>query len=272
VGGSAAPDNWITEAEPKAPRTFVKARFLLPSEPACSYIEVTDEFKAQYEAREEPPQWFIDYWNRRCEMFTAHLGKYNKFTKFFELNGIKDITYGHAIYICLYSDAWNVEESNRTRGTWQTWNMSMKTNFPKYGVLQGACINTYNTRIDRIRLQANADGSVAVAQLNLSSLSTIYEIVDNLSLVNCSYFDCKCKTLRHIKLGNFNFDISLANCALLDIESFQYMVQYNGNSKPITVTVHSDVYAKLTDVDNAEWHKVLTDGAAKNITFAVAAS
>lgn len=40
------------------------------------------------------------------------------------------------------------------------------------------------------------------------------------------------------------------------------------NTSAITITVHPDVYAKLTDESNAEWYAVLTAAAAKNITFA----
>lgn len=40
------------------------------------------------------------------------------------------------------------------------------------------------------------------------------------------------------------------------------------SSATATVTVHPTVYAKLTDTTNTQWHKVLTDALAKNITFA----
>ena len=40
------------------------------------------------------------------------------------------------------------------------------------------------------------------------------------------------------------------------------------NSKAITITVHPDVYAKLTDESNADWHALMASAAAKNITFA----
>ena len=35
-----------------------------------------------------------------------------------------------------------------------------------------------------------------------------------------------------------------------------------------TITVHPDVYAKLTDETNTEWHALLALAAEKNITFA----
>lgn len=40
----------------------------------------------------------------------------------------------------------------------------------------------------------------------------------------------------------------------------------NGD-RAITVTVHPEVYAKLTDEANAEWHALVAQAAARNITF-----
>lgn len=72
----------------------------------------------------------------------------------------------------------------------------------------------------------------------------------------------------------------------LSLASFQYMVKNRSTSTNInailTITVHADVYAKLTgDTSNeaaaalsaeelAAWQKVCTDAAAKNISFASA--
>lgn len=63
--------------------------------------------------------------------------------------------------------------------------------------------------------------------------------------------------------------IDLSTCPKLSLASYQYCIQCGRNmTSPITITVHPDVYAKLTDEANTEWHQVLIDAAAKNITFA----
>ena len=46
------------------------------------------------------------------------------------------------------------------------------------------------------------------------------------------------------------------------------MVENAANTKAITITVHKDVFAKLTDEANTDWHQVLTDATNNNITFA----
>lgn len=86
--------------------------------------------------------------------------------------------------------------------------------------------------------------------------------------------------LESIQLAGIHCDIAIINTPMLSIGSVEYMVEYAINTTPITITVHSDVYAKLTgDTNNAaaaaltqeelaQWQQVLTNAAAKNITFA----
>ena len=63
--------------------------------------------------------------------------------------------------------------------------------------------------------------------------------------------------------------IDLSTCPKLSLASYQYCIQWGRNmTSPIAITVHPDVYAKLTDETNTEWHQVLIDAASKNITFA----
>lgn len=72
----------------------------------------------------------------------------------------------------------------------------------------------------------------------------------------------------------------LTNCQSLSLASISFLVKWASNTTPITITVHADVYAKLTgDTTNeaaaaltteelAQWAEVLTNAAAKNISFA----
>lgn len=89
-----------------------------------------------------------------------------------------------------------------------------------------------------------------------------------------------CAKLQNLTASFLNCDVSLKDSPLLTRESIVYLVQYASNTAPITVTVHPDVYAKLTgDTTNAaaaalsteeaaKWQQVVTDAAAKNISFA----
>lgn len=89
-----------------------------------------------------------------------------------------------------------------------------------------------------------------------------------------------CAKLQNLTASFLHCDISLKDSPLLTRESIVYLVQYASNTAPITVTVHPDVYAKLTgDTTNAaaaalsteeaaQWQQVVTDAAAKKISFA----
>lgn len=89
-----------------------------------------------------------------------------------------------------------------------------------------------------------------------------------------------CTNLREIRFNSVSsFDIHWS--PLLSLATVQSFVTSN-LSDPITITVHQDVYAKLTgDTTNtaasaltaeelAQWQQVLIDGADNNITFATA--
>ena len=89
-----------------------------------------------------------------------------------------------------------------------------------------------------------------------------------------------CVALEDIQITKLRFDLNLADCPLLSLASLQFMVANAANTTPITITVHPDVYAKLTgDTSNAaaaalsadelaQWQSLVSAAAAKNIAFA----
>ena len=48
------------------------------------------------------------------------------------------------------------------------------------------------------------------------------------------------------------------------------MITNAANTSPIIVTVHADVYAKIQDEGQVDWHALIETAAAKQITFATA--
>ena len=92
------------------------------------------------------------------------------------------------------------------------------------------------------------------------------------AITNCSSFDNifgKCANLQNLELNGLSKNINLADSPLLSLASFQYLIANAANgTATITVTVHPDVYAKLTDTANTEWYKVLTDAANRYISLA----
>ena len=110
-------------------------------------------------------------------------------------------------------------------------------------------------------------------------------VLPRLILENCSsasgMFE-NCHKLEALDILSINCSISLAQSPLWRLESIRYTVNNRPAyfTKPITITVHPDVYAKLTgDTTNAaaaalteeelaQWQQVLADAVAKDISFA----
>lgn len=79
-----------------------------------------------------------------------------------------------------------------------------------------------------------------------------------------------CKSLQNVKFIQLRYNVDLKDSPLLTLESFQYLVENATNTSAITVTVHADVYAKLTDPQQADWYAVNTAAQGKHISFATA--
>lgn len=79
-----------------------------------------------------------------------------------------------------------------------------------------------------------------------------------------------CSSLEEVRLkGYAGGYLNLSESPLLSLESMQFLVSNALTlTEAATIMVHADVYAKLTDTTNSAWYKVLTDAAAKKITFA----
>ena len=79
-----------------------------------------------------------------------------------------------------------------------------------------------------------------------------------------------CKSLQEIRIKQLRYNVNLKDSPLLTLESFQCLVENATNTSAITVTVHADVYAKLTDPQQADWYAVNTAAQGKHISFATA--
>lgn len=101
-----------------------------------------------------------------------------------------------------------------------------------------------------------------------ANLRTVSGIINLTNTKDADSFVSACPKLESLFLSNIKIDIDLSPCPLLQFASMQYMIDNAANTAAITVTVHPDVYAKLSDETNAEWHALLAQASEKNITFA----
>lgn len=71
----------------------------------------------------------------------------------------------------------------------------------------------------------------------------------------------QCNELQFVNLHSVKYSLSFAASKLLSFDSIQYLVTNAANTSPITVTLHPDAYARLTD-------ELITQATEKQITFA----
>ena len=100
------------------------------------------------------------------------------------------------------------------------------------------------------------------------NLRHVFGILDVRLASSYGIFTSDAVLLETIYLKHLTADIDLNSCSFLSMDSIQYMITNAANTNAITITVHPDVYAKLTDESNEEWYALLTLAASKNIQFA----
>ncbi len=218
------------------------------------------------------PQAFIDRWN----IVFSQYGIFNISTRFFELNDITDIGYGEALKILelyishittgsilyYYHSIADVRTLLVHTISWSAINAGgCFRNNPKLKTLRFADASNDSKRNI---LLSNARGMFELA----TSLEAIYGIIyfEHAKVDTANMF-ARCDSLKNVSIV-LQQSINLSHSRWLSLPSFKFMVANAINTSAITITVHADVYAKLTDETNTEWYQVLLDAADKNITFA----
>lgn len=238
---------------------------------------------------------FIDLWNNACIDPCTNppraVGQYNESTGYFELNGLTDITYQQAMDIYRYT-------SNGVRLDGEKITVygfaQFRTNLPPSSGSYWVTINSLfysNSILEVVRLpqyyssgvQLNSNTRDAFGGCN--KLREIINVMKAPSHVSDSYTwhetFYKCFELETVRIKNLYGNISFAQSPLISSDSISYLVENRttAHTDVITVTVHADVFAKLTgDTTNpavaaltpaelAQWQQILTAATAKNISF-----
>lgn len=82
-----------------------------------------------------------------------------------------------------------------------------------------------------------------------------------------------CRALTTFKLTGVSNNLSLSASPKIDLASMKWMIDNANNTAAITITVHPELYAKLTDETGApEWYALNQLAASRNIAFGVEAS
>lgn len=176
---------------------------------------------------------------------TAAGAVFNRTSGYFELNTLTDITAEQMRKIM----AAGARQSSTL--PWAYVSSTIRTHLPRVGIGQAAnAVSTFRScpfleivKMPNMILQGDVFFDCKqLRSVNWKGIS-IYDLNNT---ANANFQGCsKLVELRGALRGNFDFNI--ADSPLLNLASFQYMVDHAYNKSAITVTVHPTVYAKLTD-------------------------
>lgn len=218
---------------------------------------------------------------------------YNNSTHYFELNGLTDITakqmrnilewgtYERFINVCDCDMATVTNNIPRLRTTIPS------VSFPSWRGKSYPLLTWMPQGLEIIKLfvSGNSDSIINLDNdLGLYDAPTLRCILDILRptrsiRIGSPLYPTALSTL-YIK--DLKFSIDLARLSALSLSSLQYLVTNSANTDVITVTVHPDVYAKLTgDTSNAaaaalsadelaQWQALVATASARKISFASA--
>lgn len=213
---------------------------------------------------------FIDMWDSACGTF----GKYNHDTKFFELNGLTDISYKEALDI--YQRTINLFMLSDIKPGWL--GGTLRTNLPARTLWNGIGnrnLSLYGCSI--IKLCCRSLSKFPGESSNVIPLNSGIKSLDvyNTSTIEIDgvirfagdqfiteHYDSGLKSVRFSRLEK---GASFAKWGKLTDESVLYMISNANNTSPVTFTFHPTVYARA--IANQE---IVDKAVEKNITIASA--
>lgn len=215
---------------------------------------------------------FIDMWKTKGG--PNKVSDYNEETKLFKLYDIDDINYEEALRIYMLSGTPYITLKEMKYVYFSVNNLmsyiKVRALFP-IGLIHANTTNMfYSNRYLEVLCFTGPHDLASINNLTntFAACTNLRRIIGKVKLndIGKNTF-AGCQALEEISLHDLRNSISFVDSPLLSLASLQYLVQYASNSNPITITVHPDVYAKIIDETNTEWNQLLTDAAAKNITF-----
>lgn len=213
-------------------------------------------------------------------LYVAAGAVYNEKTGFYELNGLTDITEEEMRTI--YLQTHHVTRQTDLSGVFAKAN-NIRTNYPfeiDGGYKQVLCHATFAgcTNIEVVAFTKSINNVFYSTRVNYL-FQYCRKLKEVIGIIRTDYADSsekyknmfyQCTSLVRVSLNGVKYDISFSDSPLISLESLQFMITNAANTSPIIVTVHADVYAKIQDETNAEWHALIEMAAAKQITFATA--
>ena len=219
----------------------------------------------------------------------AYNVNYNRETGYFEYAGLTDLTADDvrnmiaetSMYTCGEDIDWKYAYCNSRVNLLPSYKRDSV--FTAYYKSVSAARAFYYAKFEVIQLCSNYKDKtfgfvVSDTETMFGSCQYLRKIEGNLIMNNVdrvvSMFN-KCWNLADLKMVGLGKSISFADSPRLTYVSLKFLVDNAANTEAITVTVHADVYAKLSgtaseygDHTQEEWTAIMTAATEKQISFA----
>ena len=272
VGG-----NFITQSYPTNFHQFYTRKILTASESIEDFKEITEAEKLALEKSdaewERPPQSFIDEWESVCyePINNLHFGQYNENTGYFEYGDVKDLTYKDAVdslLMCIKSDS---DYANHYYNKFVRVAMCAKRQ--PYG--NGPSLNAFafnSQKLEYIRLSTNNYQATSYSNFTGGTFSDcrvlriIEPVIGFSNYTEGTSWDLhsafyRCYALENIMIHSLRTNLTIKDSPMLSLDSIKYMIENRSGTIGITITLHPDAYARVTD-------ELFALAAEKNITIA----
>ena len=208
-------------------------------------------------------------------LYVAAGAVYNEKTGFYELNGLTDITEEQMKVIYVQTN--HMDYIENMNDVFSGLNFRTNLGFKQIRRVNNRTFNLKNAFRENKKLEVLKLGSTNNdSMMKCSDVQDFVAYCSNLKEI-IGYIECPVAVnflhtslLEEIRFKNIVRNFGIKDSPLISLESLQYLITNAANTSPITVTVHADVYAKIQDETNTDWHALIETAAAKQITFATA--
>lgn len=184
---------------------------------------------------------------------------YNADTGYFELNTLTDLTVSNVLAILAAG-----KPQGQDANLFYAGNDNLRTNLAPRSVRQNHYTNC-TSQFQGCHYIEVVDASKMIAGITtFYGCSRLHTIMNMYSLTGVDLAQGCFRTSSIRKLyGGIEFEgaVDLRECKLLDVDSFEYWIAHKNVAGPVTITLHPDAYARVTE-------EIFAAAAEKNITIA----
>lgn len=183
------------------------------------------------------------------------------------LNGLNDLTYKEAIEIYALYPLCKARFTNRG-GQFAGLNVRTLPPINTDSFFATNYMETFiNSKLVTIKFITASNNPIVIISnaqnmfKNCTSLKFVYDTLNFPSGCNISGVFDLCPNLEEVRIKKLTNSIVLSFSPKLSLDSIAYMVENAANTTPITITLHPEVYARVTE-------ELFVHAAEKNITIA----